>query len=120
MSAELVAFIVGEDLDPSLNGCKRLDDYDRISALALDHRGDGLRVVSANDGGVSFPMTDLLAAFNVHSTLAQGPAVGDLPSAVSPTGGTLSLLLLAAEVFPQVAALGLICIHVLIKRLGAH
>jgi hypothetical protein len=65
-------------------------------------------------------MTDLLAAFNVRGSLAQGPATGDLPSAVSPAGVALSLLLLGAQVFSQVAALGLICVNVLVKRLVAH
>ena len=65
-------------------------------------------------------MTDLLATLNVRRALAQGPAVGDLPSAVSPNGVALSLLLLAAQVFPQGAALGLISVHMLVKRLVAH
>ena len=133
MSAELFAVIVSKRLDPGLKGCERLDDRvayqascfvcdlgnDRIPALALHHRDDGLPVVGANYG-VAFPMTDLLATLSVRRALAQGPAVGDLPSAVAPTGVALSLLLLAAQVFPQVATLGLICVHVLVKRLVAH
>ena len=65
-------------------------------------------------------MTDLLTALNVRRALAERPAVGALPSAVSPTGVALSLLLPAAQVFRPVAALGLICVHVLVKRLVAH
>jgi hypothetical protein len=76
-------------------------------------------MVGANDA-VAFPMTDLLTNFNVRRTLAQGPAVGALPSAASPTGVTPSLFHLAAQVFPQVAALGLVCVHVLVKHIVAY
>ena len=72
------------------------------------------------DDGVAFPMTYLLATLNARQALAQGPTVWDLPSAVSPTGVALSLLLLAAQVFPQVAVLGLVCVHLLAKRLVAR
>jgi len=75
-------------------------------------------MLGANDG-VLFPMTDLLAALNARRALAQGPAFGDLPPAVSPASVALSPLLLAAQVVPQFAALALVCVHVLVKRLGA-
>ena len=72
------------------------------------------------DDGVEFPMTNLPATFNVRRALAQRSAVGDLPPAVSSTGVAFSLLLLAAQVCPQGAALGLVGVHVLVKRLVAH
>jgi hypothetical protein len=53
-------------------------------------------VVGADDG-LEFSMNYLLAAFNVRRALAQG----DLPSAFSSTSVALSLLLQAAQVFPQ-------------------
>ncbi len=65
-------------------------------------------------------MTDLLTTFNVRRTLAQGPAIGDLPPAVTPTGVAFSLLLLAPQVLPKAAALGLVCVHMLVKRLIAQ
>ena len=64
-------------------------------------------------------MTNLLSAFNVHRTLAQGSAVGDLPPAISPTCVTLSLLLLAAQVLSQLAALALVGIYMLVTRFMA-
>ena len=65
-------------------------------------------------------MTDLLAALNVRRSLAQRPAVGDLPPAIKPTGVTLSASLLAAQVLPQLAPFGLVRIDVLGQRLVAH
>ena len=75
-------------------------------------------MVAAKDG-VAFPMTDLLATLNVFRALAQGPAVGDLPSEVSTTAEDLTLLLLVAQAFPQGAALGLIGVDMLVRRLVA-
>ena len=72
------------------------------------------------DHGVAFPMTNLLATFKASRALAQRSAVKDLPPAVSSTGVAFSLLLLAAQVFPQGAALGLVGVNVLVKRLVAH
>lgn len=65
-------------------------------------------------------MTHLLAALNVRRAFAQRPAVGDLPPAVTTTGVAFSLLLLATQVLPQVAAMSLVGIHVQVKRLMAH
>jgi hypothetical protein len=76
-------------------------------------------MVGTNDG-VAFRMTDLLTTFNVRRALAKGPAVGGLPSTVSSTGLALYFLHLAAKVFSQVASLGLVCVHVMVKRLMAH
>mgnify|MGYP006080787037 CR=1 FL=1 len=61
-----------------------------------------------------------LAPSNVSRTLAQRPAVGDFPPAISTTGVTLSLLLLTAQVLPQRAALRFVCVNMRVKRLMAH
>lgn len=50
----------------------------------------------------------------------KGPAVGDVPSAITPTGVALSLLFLATQVLPQVATVLLFCIDVLVKRFMAY
>ena len=57
-------------------------------------------------------------AFN--GALVQGPAVGNLPPAVSTTGVALSLLLLATQILPQGAAMRLVCINMQVQRLMAH
>ena len=72
-----------------------------------------------NDG-VAFQMTELHAAQNVRRPLVNRPAIWDLPSAVSPTGVAFSLVLLATQVPPKVAALGLVGTHMLVKRLLPH
>ena len=76
-------------------------------------------MVGTNDG-VAFPMTHLQAFVNVRWALAQRSAVGDLPPAVSTTGVALSLLLLAAQVLPQGAAMRLVCINMQVQRFMAH
>lgn len=60
-----------------------------------------------NDG-VAFLMTHLQALVNERWALAQGPAVGDLSAAIPTTGVALSLLLLAAQVLTQGAAMRLV------------
>lgn len=65
-------------------------------------------------------MTNLLTTFNVHLALAQRPALGELPPAVSTTGVALSLLLLATPVLPQGAAMRLVCKNKQVQRLMAH
>lgn len=65
-------------------------------------------------------MTNLLAAFNVHRTLAQGPSLGDLPPAIPPVSVAFSLLLLAAQVLLRPAVLALVSIHVVVKRFMAY
>ena len=72
------------------------------------------------DEGVAFPMTNLLAPFNVRSALAQRSAVGDLPPAISPAGVAFSLLLLTTQVLPKIAAQGLVGVNMLVKRFMAH
>lgn len=123
VAAKLFAVVIGQGFDPGLEGLERADDrgayqvrglvwnlgYDRKSALALDHRHDGLFVVRTDDG-VAFPMTYLLARFNVRRSFAQRATPWDLSSALVAAGVALSLLLLAAKVLPQAATLGL-CLH---------
>ena len=79
-------------------------------------------LVVRSDDGVAFPMTHLLAALNVRRALAQRPAVGDLPLAITTTGVALYLLLLllATQVLPQRGALSLVCINMQVKRFMAH
>ena len=71
-------------------------------------------------GGAAFPMTNLLAAFNVDRALARKPAVGDLSAAISPTGVAFSLLLMATRVLPKIAAQGLVWVNMLERRFMAH
>ena len=75
-------------------------------------------MVGANDGVVS-PMTGLSTTFNTRRSLAQGPAVGDLPPAVPTSGGPL-FLPLTTRLLPQVDALALVVVHMLAKRLVAR
>ena len=93
-------------------------DYDPKAALALDHRHHGPLVVRADDR-VAFPMTHLLSSFDMRRPITQGAPVRDLAPSVPPAGVALSLLLLAAQVLPQLAASGLVGINMLVKRLMA-
>ena len=93
-------------------------DYDPKAALALDHRHIGPLVVRADDR-VAFPMTHLLSSFDMRRPITQGAPVRDLAPSVPPAGVALSLLLVAAQVLPQLAASGLVGINMLVKRLMA-
>ena len=65
-------------------------------------------------------MTHLQALVNERWELAQGPAVGDSPPAVSTTGVSLSLLHLATQALPQGGAMRLVCINMQVQRFMAH
>jgi hypothetical protein len=65
-------------------------------------------------------MTNLLTNFNERWALAQGPAVGDLPPAVSTTREARSLLLLSPQDLSQGAAMRLFCVNMQIQRFIAH
>lgn len=93
-------------------------DYDPKAALALDHRHNGSLVVRADDR-VAFPMAHLLSSFDMRRPITQGAPVRDLAPSVPPAGVELSLLLVAAQVLPQLAASGLVGINMLVKRLMA-
>ena len=93
-------------------------DYDPKAALALDHRHNGPLVVRADDR-VAFPMAHLLSSFDMRRPIPQGAPVRDLAPSVPPAGVALSLLLVAAQVLPQLAASGLVGIYMLVKRLMA-
>ena len=93
-------------------------DYDPKAALALDHRHNGPLVVRADDR-VAFPMAHLLSSFDMRRPITQGAPVRDLAPSVPPAGVALSLLLLTAQVLPQLAAFGLVGINMLVKRLMA-
>ena len=93
-------------------------DYDPKAALALDHRHNGPLVVRADDR-VAFPMAHLLSSFDMRRPITQGAPVRDLAPSVPPAGVALSLLLLAAQVLPQLAASGLVGINMLVKSLMA-
>ena len=94
-------------------------DYDPKAALALDHRHNGPLVVRADDR-VAFPMAHLLSSLDMRRPITQGAPVRDLAPSVPPAGVALSLLLVAAQVLPQLAALALVSIHVLVKRFMAY
>ena len=114
---KLFAVVVGERFDPTckglesfhngfpdqLGGLVRHLDYDPEATLALDHR----------------PMAPLLSSFDMRRPITQGAPVRDLAPSVPPAGVALSLLLLAAQVLPQLAASGLVSINMLVKRLMA-
>ena len=55
-----------------------------------------------------------------RSVSGQRSAVGDLSAAIPTTGVALSLLLLAAQVLPQGAAMRLVCINMQVQRFMAH
>ena len=93
-------------------------DYDPKAALALDHRLNGPLVIRADDR-VAFPMAHLLSSFDMRRPTTQGAPVRDLAPSVPSAGVALSLLLLAAQVLPQLAASGLVGIYMLVKRLMA-
>ena len=93
-------------------------DYDPEAALALDHRHNGPLMVRANDR-VAFPVAHLLSSFDMRRPITQGAPVRDLAPSVPPAGVALSLLLLAAQVLPQLAASGLVGINMLVKSLMA-
>ena len=65
---------------------------------------------------VALPMTYLLPRLNMQGSIAQGPSVGDLSSAIPSTRVTFPLLLLAAQVLPKRTALRFVCINMLVKR----
>jgi len=100
-------------------GClvSHLED-DPEAALARDHRHNGTLMVCANDR-VAFPIAHLLSSFYMRRPITQGAPIRDLAPPVSPAGVALSLLLVAAQVLPQLAASGLVGITMLIKRLMA-
>lgn len=130
---KLFAVVVGERFDPTckglesfhngfpdqLGGLVRHLDYDPEIALALDHRHDGPLVVCANDR-VAFPMAHLLSSFDMRRPITQGAPVRDLSPPVCATGVALSLLLLTAQVVPQLAAFGFVCVNMLVKRFMTH
>lgn len=91
----------------------------RIPTFALHQRHDSLLVIRSNHR-ITFPVTHLLSILNMRRALAQRTSIGYLPSAIMPTGVTLSLLLLTTQVLPQLAALGFVCVHMKIKRFIAH
>ncbi len=62
----------------------------------------------------------MLAILDVRRALAQGSSIRYLTSAVLATGIAFSLLLLAAQVLPQLAAIGFVRIYVQIKRFMTH
>ena len=64
-------------------------------------------------------MAPLLSSFDMRRPITQGAPVRDLAPSVPPAGVALSLLLLAAQVLPQLAASGLVSINMLVKRLMA-
>ncbi len=72
--------------------------------------------MSRTNDGVKFQMTRLQALVNVRRALAQRSSVGDLSAAIPTTGVALSLLLLAAQVLPQGAAMRLVCVNMQVKR----
>ena len=93
-------------------------DYDPKAALALDNCHNGPLVVRADDH-VAFPMAHLLSSFDMRRPITQGAPVRDLAPSVPPAGVALSLLLLAGQVLPQLAASGLVGINMLVKHLMA-
>ena len=129
---KLFAVVVGQRFDPTCKGLEPFNncvadqvgslvshlDYDPEAALALDHRHNGPLVVRADDR-VAFPMAHLLSSFDMRRPITQGAPVRDLASSVPPAGVALSLLLVAAQVLPQLAASGLVGINMLVKRLMA-
>lgn len=129
---KLFAVVVGQRFDPTCKGLEPFNngvadqlgslvshlDYDPEAALALDHRHNGPLVVRADDR-VAFPMAHLLSSFDMRRPIPQGAPVRDLAPSVLPAGVALSLLLLAAQVLPQLAASGLVGINMLVKRLMA-
>jgi len=58
-------------------------------------------------------------SFDMRRPITQGAPVRDLAPSVPPAGVALSLLLVAAQVLPQLAASGLVGINMLVKRLMA-
>ena len=90
-----------------------------IPAIALHHHDDGLLMVNADHRDV-FPMTYLLASFNVRRELAQQSTDGDLPAAISPIGVSFLLLLLATQVLPHMASLVNFAVYVLVKLFMTH
>ena len=65
-------------------------------------------------------MTYLFAVLKVGRALTEGPAIGNLPPAITPTGITLSLFLVATQVCPKTATLRIVSINVLVQRLMAY
>ena len=130
---KLLAVVVGERFHPWGIGPKAFNDglayqlrgfvghlgNNGVSTLALNHRHNSSLVIGSNDG-VALPVADLLSGFNVSGSLTQGTPVRDLSPSVSATGVALSLLLLTAQVLPQLAASGFVCVNTLIKRFMAH
>ena len=126
------AVVVGQRFNPVRKGLEPLHngfadqlgclvshlDYDPKAALALDHRHNGPLVVRADDR-VAFPMAHLLSSLDMRRPITQGAPVRDLTPSVPPAGVALSLLLVAAQVLPQLAASGLVGINMLVKRLMA-
>ena len=91
---------------------------ERAVRMVLDHRHNGLLMVRANDR-VAFPMAHLLSSFHMRRPITQGAPMRDLALSVQPAGVELSLLILAAQVLPQLAAFGLVGIDMLVKRIMA-
>ena len=79
----------------------------------------GQRLEIGSHGFELVPMAHLLSSFDMRRPITQGAPVRDLAPSVPPAGVALSLLLLAAQVLPQLAASGLVGINMLVKRLMA-
>ena len=69
---------------------------------------------------IAFPAHSTGATGQIAHEDAQGPAVGNLSTAVSTSGVALSLLLLATQVLPQGAAMRLVCVSMQVQRFMAH
>jgi hypothetical protein len=91
-----------------------------MPAFALNKREDRLLVEGANDS-VVFIMSDLITAYNDDQVFAKRSAIRDLPPGglANPWRTVLSFGSGNAS-FPQVAAMGLVCVHFLLERLMDH
>ena len=129
MSAELFAVIRRQRFDFFPKRLEPIDDCStdqicrlvphlgnhRINTFAFHHRHDGLPVIRTNHR-VTLPVPHLLAILYVRRALAQRASIGYLPSAVLASGIAFFLLLLTAQVLPQLAAIGFARVNVQIKR----
>ena len=102
-----------------ISSCVLYFHHNCIPAIALHHHDDGLLMVNADHRDV-FPMTNLLAIFNVRRELAQQSTDGDLPAAISPICVSVLLLLLATQVLPHMASLVNFTVYVLVKLFTTH